>query len=229
MECPPGTFDKQSWLQARKVFVGGVPQNVNQTALHSMFNQVGKVHQAWLQSLKPEVQKGLPPPPAKSHRGFGFVVFFEKQTVDQLLGHEFSRYIQFGDIRLEVKRAVCKSHDPPPSPLTPKVASMPMTPQTAQGFSPNTWRNESPQSLQANSARLDTYANMSPTSSSISMEPAPGQWQESTPPPWMAPLMDPSRSDAATAVIDAILSGQNRDSQELAWMLEQAMPDYYDD
>jgi len=46
----------------------------------------------------------------KKHRGFGFVIFYEKHSLDQLLGEDFSRFVCFpDDIKLEVKRAVGKT------------------------------------------------------------------------------------------------------------------------
>merc|ERR1712048_772846 len=46
---------------------------------------------------------------AKKHRGFGFVIFSDKNAVDNLLGEDTSRFITVGDgLRFEVKRAVGK-------------------------------------------------------------------------------------------------------------------------
>merc|ERR1719321_822901 len=78
-EHPPGALDKSSWLQARKVFVGGIPQTVDQNGLYQMFSKFGKVKKAWLQLFHPDrvgQANG-----AKKHRGFGFVVFYEKHSL----------------------------------------------------------------------------------------------------------------------------------------------------
>merc|ERR1719199_2387950 len=103
-QCPPGALDKSSWLQARKVFVGGVPQTIDQNALYHMFSKVGKVKKAWLQLFHHErasqadaAQRST----ARKHRGFGFVIFYEKQSIDKLLGSDASRFICFeNDIKL---------------------------------------------------------------------------------------------------------------------------------
>uniref|UniRef100_A0A7S1WH58 RRM domain-containing protein n=1 Tax=Alexandrium catenella TaxID=2925 RepID=A0A7S1WH58_ALECA len=92
--------------QIRKVFVGGIPQNMNQEDLHTAFSAFGGVRKAWLQRHR----SGAGPPlssPQRNHRGFGFVVFHDGRTVEQLLGQSVSRFIALADGRkLEVKRAV---------------------------------------------------------------------------------------------------------------------------
>jgi len=108
-QCPPGALDKSSWLQARKVFVGGIPQTVDQNALYHIFSKIGKVKKAWLQLFHND-QGFSRESPAKKHRGFGFVIFCEKQSVDALLGTDFSRFVCFdNDMRLEVKQSVNKA------------------------------------------------------------------------------------------------------------------------
>jgi len=108
-QCPPGALDKSSWLQARKVFVGGIPQTVDQKELYSMFSKHGKVKKAWLQLFHND-QGASKESPAKKHRGFGFIIFCEKQSVDKLLGTDLSLFVCFpNDIRLEVKRSVSKA------------------------------------------------------------------------------------------------------------------------
>jgi hypothetical protein len=45
--------------------------------------------------------------PAKEHRGFGFVVFADESSMDQLLGNDYSRYVTLENgTRVEVKRAL---------------------------------------------------------------------------------------------------------------------------
>jgi len=112
-QCPPGALDKSSWLQARKVFVGGIPQTIDQNGLYQMFSKVGKVKKAWLQLFHIDRAAGQVRP-AKKHRGFGFVIFYEKQAIDQLLGNDSSRFLSFGsDLKFEVKRALGKTDEPP--------------------------------------------------------------------------------------------------------------------
>jgi len=110
-QCPPGALDKSSWLQVRKVFVGGIPQSIDQNGLYQMFSKVGKVKKAWLQLFHND--RGSPIPTTKKHRGFGFVIFYEKQTIDKLLDNESSRFVSFGsDLKLEVKRSFGKVSAP---------------------------------------------------------------------------------------------------------------------
>jgi hypothetical protein len=107
---PPGALDKSSWLQARKVFVGGIPQSIDQNGLYHLFSRIGKVKKAWLQLFHPDHSAGQGSNKEKKHRGFGFVIFFERHAVDQLLGDGFSRVISFpDDMKLEVKRAIGKA------------------------------------------------------------------------------------------------------------------------
>jgi hypothetical protein len=90
--CPPGALDKSSWLQARKVFVGGIPQTIDQNALYHMFSKIGKVKKAWVQLFHADHDRV---PAGKHHRGFGFVIFHEKHSIDQLLGEDSQRFICF--------------------------------------------------------------------------------------------------------------------------------------
>jgi len=107
-QCPPGAIDKSSWLQARKVFVGGIPQTLDQNGLYHMFSKFGKVKKAWLQLFHADRGAGQQSK-EKKHRGFGFVIFYETNAIDQLLGADFSRFACFDDLKLEVKRAVGKT------------------------------------------------------------------------------------------------------------------------
>jgi hypothetical protein len=98
-----------SWLQARKVFVGGVPQNIDEKDLFRLFSQLGRVRKAWLQRAHFDIYSGEGVA-EKKHRGFGFVIFHDECTVEQMLGEEFSKFICFEDsLKLEVKRAVSKT------------------------------------------------------------------------------------------------------------------------
>jgi len=115
LQCPIGALDKSSWLQARKVFVGGIPQSIDQNGLFHMFSKIGKVKKAWLQLFRADSIAGQAQA-TKKHRGFGFVIFYERDSIDQLLGNEFSQFISFGnDLKLEVKRATGKTSAQEPS------------------------------------------------------------------------------------------------------------------
>jgi len=98
-----------SWLQVRKVFVGGVPQSMDQKEFYKMFSSLAKVKMAWLQMFHNDHHESRAPSGGRKHRGFGFVVFSEKHAVDQLLGDDSKRFLEFDNgLRLEVKRAVGK-------------------------------------------------------------------------------------------------------------------------
>jgi len=128
---PPGAVDKTSWLQARKVFIGGIPQSIDQNALYQMCSKVGKVKKAWLQLFHNDRGAGKTAAP-KKHRGFGFVIFYEKASIDTLLGkdHE-SRMVNFpNDVTLEVKRAFGKDKKPISTPEEPTPVPQSHTPGT---------------------------------------------------------------------------------------------------
>jgi hypothetical protein len=77
-----------------------------------MFSKIGKVKKAWLQLF--HADRTAAQAKEKKHRGFGFVIFYEKAAIDQLLGEAFARFITFpDDIKLEVKRAVGKNAQTP--------------------------------------------------------------------------------------------------------------------
>lgn len=89
-----------SEARRRKVFVGGVPQEMDDAEFLSLFSSIARVDQAWLQRSS-DVSSML------NHRGFGFVVFHESSSVDMLLGSHVSGYLCLGgDRRLEIKRAI---------------------------------------------------------------------------------------------------------------------------
>jgi len=99
------------WEQTRKVFVGGIPQNIDEHGLCRLFGGPGRIEKAWLQMFHDDERQDT----TKNHRGFGFVIFNDNQAVEQLLGCEFSRFLWFGDnLKLEVKRAVSRSGIPVP-------------------------------------------------------------------------------------------------------------------
>lgn len=94
--------------QQRKIFIGGVPQDMTQAELYTFFGQYGKVKKAWLQKARAQ---GAP----QSHRGFGFVIFDDTMVVDKLLGSgNFSLRLALPDktsapgcpTTVEIKRAM---------------------------------------------------------------------------------------------------------------------------
>jgi len=116
--------------QPGKVFVGGVPQDMNQDDLYNVFNEFGGVKKAWLQSYRTIGRINQAPP--HNHRGFGFVIFYDICSVDQLLEKNYSRFLALTDgRRLEVKRAVPSSELPgKPSPLV-SSSSAPRVPSSS--------------------------------------------------------------------------------------------------
>lgn len=94
--------------QSRKVFVGGVPQEMGQDDLYRFFNEHAPVKKAWLQKYRVGAVNANNP--SNNHRGFGFVIFLEAKAVDDLLGPNNSRFLYPpGGGKLEVKRAVSSS------------------------------------------------------------------------------------------------------------------------
>eukprot|EP00930_Biecheleria_cincta_P079992 TRINITY_DN6805_c0_g1_i1.p1 TRINITY_DN6805_c0_g1~~TRINITY_DN6805_c0_g1_i1.p1 ORF type:complete len:372 (-),score=57.65 TRINITY_DN6805_c0_g1_i1:362-1477(-) len=97
-----GKGQRQKTPQVRKIFVGGIPRDMDQKCLQEEFSKYGGVNKAWMQKAR---ESGKQDP----HRGFGFVIFHEAETVDHILGGAgvFSRFIvlQCG-VRVEVKRAI---------------------------------------------------------------------------------------------------------------------------
>lgn len=190
---PPGALDKMSWLQARKVFIGGIPQSIDQNGLYQMFSKVGKVKKAWLQLFRDDRAPTQTIPTTKKHRGFGFVIFYEKSSIDQMLGNESSRFVNFGnDLKLEVKRAFGKTKGPEEvfpfgkenkRPPVNVIAASPAPPKTYQS-SPcaPTSASPAPQTPQVGSW---APSSMSPTAQTCqsgswmpsSMSPAPQPYQ----------------------------------------------------
>jgi len=87
--------------QDRKVFVGGVPQHLNQDDLYAIFSEYAGVKKAWLQNCREN--HGCP----QNHRGFGFVIFHDSTAIEGLLGNNPSRFVLLrGGAKIEVKRAL---------------------------------------------------------------------------------------------------------------------------
>lgn len=103
-----------------KVFVGGVPQDMTEEALSGFFRSFGVVKQAWLQCHR-NAARGQGSRP-QNHRGFGFVIFGDKASVEALLGPEASRILALPDGRkLEVKRAVSSDRVATQSPASAQL------------------------------------------------------------------------------------------------------------
>lgn len=90
--------------QDRKVFVGGVPQDLTQDDLYAAFSVYATVKKAWLQKCRANEDSSCPP---QSHRGFGFVIFHDSRAIDELLGGSTSRFVVLRNgAKVEVKRAM---------------------------------------------------------------------------------------------------------------------------
>ncbi|CAE7798086.1 Hnrnpa0, partial [Symbiodinium sp. CCMP2456] len=97
--------------QVRKVFVGGIPQDMQQEDLLKLFSEIAPVKKAWVQRYRDATK--VKSPTSHNHRGFGFVIFQEATAVDRFLGSEVSRFIPVRDGRkLEVKRAISSTDMP---------------------------------------------------------------------------------------------------------------------
>eukprot|EP00930_Biecheleria_cincta_P070183 TRINITY_DN5782_c0_g2_i1.p1 TRINITY_DN5782_c0_g2~~TRINITY_DN5782_c0_g2_i1.p1 ORF type:complete len:413 (-),score=66.40 TRINITY_DN5782_c0_g2_i1:251-1405(-) len=98
---------ESSWTsqekQTLKVFVGGIPQDMNQFSLHREFSKYATVKKAWLPRPRESQNQSM----NGTHRGFGFVIFQDDAAVDALLGNDDSRFLKLSDgSQVEVKRAV---------------------------------------------------------------------------------------------------------------------------
>lgn len=93
--------------QVRKIFVGGIPQQMTQEDLVVFFSTFGPVSKAWLQRQRSDGGASANGHnQVSNHRGFGFVVFQDPNTVDELLGAEGSCFLELKEgRRIEVKRA----------------------------------------------------------------------------------------------------------------------------
>lgn len=93
--------------QERKVFVGGVPQDVDSDKLTEFFSNYEGFKKASVQKHR-EPRDAQQPPPHSLHRGFGWVEFWSLEHVDKLLGKgQKQRYLLMDNgRRIEVKRAL---------------------------------------------------------------------------------------------------------------------------
>lgn len=98
--------------QDRKVFVGGVPQNMTNNDMNAVFSAYGPVKKAWLQKCRSsECSWRTRTSSPQNHRGFGFVIFNDEAVIEGMLGpSNNSCFITLWDgKKLEVKRAVSSS------------------------------------------------------------------------------------------------------------------------
>jgi hypothetical protein len=84
---------------------------MSQEDLHQVFHNYW-VKKAWLQQCRTDVDELRNPSASRrNHRGFGFVIFYDTDAIDQLLGNADSKFIEidegkFAGKKIEVKRAV---------------------------------------------------------------------------------------------------------------------------
>mmetsp|Transcript_26457 Transcript_26457/g.58253 ORF Transcript_26457/g.58253 Transcript_26457/m.58253 type:complete len:634 (+) Transcript_26457:102-2003(+) len=90
----------------KKVFVGGVPQDVGSVELSEVFREYGPVKKAWTQKCHSS-SSGDGRSSQQQHRGFGFVIFESSDSVERLLGDKKSHYVRLtSGKRVEVKHAL---------------------------------------------------------------------------------------------------------------------------
>lgn len=126
-------------MQNRKVFIGGIPQEMTQLELEAVLkSHGGRVKKVWLQKHRSEGKGQSKDSQNRNHRGFGFAIFCDSHTVDELLGGPSakSKFIKMECGRsLEVKRAVSSNaikarQAESPSPASArKEASSPAAPK----------------------------------------------------------------------------------------------------
>lgn len=105
-------------VQFCKLFVGGVPQTMEEGELEVIFAQHAQVEKVWLQRHRTGGQHH------KQHRGFGYVVFRDSDAADRLLGDQFSKYLEpGGGVRLEVKRALSSREIQSGVPWSPEASA----------------------------------------------------------------------------------------------------------
>ncbi|EGD77082.1 RNA binding protein [Salpingoeca rosetta] len=88
--------------RVRKVFLGGLPHDAKEEEIKDFFSKYGDVEDVIIQYDR---ISGRP-------RGFGFVVFENDATVDQLVTSSERVYVEFKGKRVEIKRAFPKESAP---------------------------------------------------------------------------------------------------------------------
>lgn len=120
--------NKLSREKQRKVFVGGLPLTVNNEILKGYFQQFGKVIEANI-VYNHETMRS---------RGFGFVIFQDEKTVQEVLKRYDDHYL-YGKW-IECKPALLKEE------VTTDPSQSMMSPTTPQMFTPNTTGGRGPKS-----------------------------------------------------------------------------------
>lgn len=233
------------WKQCRKVFVGGIPQSIDQDGFHAMFNQMGKIEKAWLQW-----QHDVEGRAQQKHRGFGFVIFRDGRTVDQLLGQEKSKYIWFGNsLKLEVKRAFGKTDFVYCTPQADYNKGFKGKNQQQKQCGSHSSPTSPSQMWGRNSMPTPSHSMMShpwlyhdlpgvpafPYSDSQSMDPSQSRGPSMPTTPLQRHIHDPSpppalsSPDCMTNALLAGIVGQHCDRRELEQMLRAALPERYED
>jgi len=177
-----------------------------------MFSKIGKVKKAWLQLFHADRGAGQAPS-QKKHRGFGFVIFYEKQSIDQLMGNELSRFVCVGDLKVEVKRAIGKTSTHVPEEqlstgtrmksemMSPMSPTPPLSWQSPSPAASQTWqRSPSPELSYEQLANLANLPNPASSQACQSSPAASQRWdgkpkqpllvglQAHANVPWMPPL-----------------------------------------
>jgi len=110
----PVPENKANQAQHRKVFVGGIPQDMTQEELQRVVSHAADnapVKKAWLQKYRE--QPKTKSQTSHNHRGFGFVIFHDSSAITRLLGDKEQKYIPLENGgRIEVKRAISSSDMP---------------------------------------------------------------------------------------------------------------------
>jgi hypothetical protein len=217
-----GLVEKGMAQQTRKIFVGGVPQSIDQNDLYKMFGKFGKVKKAWLQMFHPDRAEGM----CNKHRGFGFVIFAQEVAVEEILGEDFSKIVYIGEgIRLEVKRAIGKTNTcSKPFDVNEGAIQVPTQPSCEQSMP-----NLSFQAILTALPPVPPFPVIQQTQlhwqccsigdvtmlSSQALPPV-----TASPPDWLEQFLP-------QVLCDAFAGQRPRNKQDLERLLRQAVPDYY--
>lgn len=90
-------------VDLRKLFVGGIPRQVDKTAFEEFFTPFGEIEKISL--IKDHSQ------PTISHRGFGFITFKDQSSTDKVLSE--SGKLKMNGFKLEFRIAVPNQLKPP--------------------------------------------------------------------------------------------------------------------
>lgn len=215
--------------QCRKVFVGGVPLEMEEDEFHDVFNSISCVKRAWLQRHTDSAH----------HRGFGFVTFGSDGAVDMLLGSGvFSRRMTLPNGRcVEVKRAL------PSGKATGRghvgydtmVPAMQRTQQQQQQMSHPQPMHQT-RFMEVRGVPLQQVPSFLDAPSTGFQSAVVSEVQPQMPPPWLAPIVDGgngavrSAGDSGYGSMTRVILPWDLDSgMDLEAVLLQAAPNHYDD